>query len=75
MNIEDFTTRVEQEFEEMEPGTLTPDMDYRDISGWSSMYALILIAMISVEYGFTLTGEDLQSTRTVRDLFNLINRE
>lgn len=75
MTIEDFTTRVEQEFEEMEQGTLTPDMDYRDINGWSSMYALILIAMIDVEYGFTLSGEDLKSTKTVRDLFNLITKK
>ena len=33
MNIEDFTAKVEQEFEEMEQGTLTPDTDYRDING------------------------------------------
>jgi acyl carrier protein len=72
MNLEDFIKKIEAEIEDLEPGTLTADKDYREIDQWSSMYALILIAMIDTEYDVTLSGEDLKSSTTVRDLYNIV---
>ncbi|MCB0401881.1 MAG: hypothetical protein KDD41_07345 [Flavobacteriales bacterium] len=72
MDIDGFIKKVEAEIEDLEPGTLTADKDYREIEQWSSMYALILIAMIDTEYGVTLTGEDLKKTYTLRDLYHTI---
>jgi acyl carrier protein len=72
MNLEDFIKKVEVEIEDLESGTLTADKDYREIEQWSSMYALILIAMIDTEYDVTLTGEDLKASITVRDLYDIV---
>lgn len=72
MNLDEFVIKIEQEIEDLTPGTLTPDKDYREIEQWSSMYALILIAMIDTEYGVTLTGEDLKQSKTVRDLYEIV---
>ena len=44
--IEEFTKGLEVEFEDVEPGTLSPDMNYKNIKGWSSMHALIIIAFV-----------------------------
>jgi hypothetical protein len=42
MDIHEFTKQIEAEFEEVEPGTITPTTNYREIKSWSSMYALIV---------------------------------
>jgi len=72
MSLEIFVKQVEEEIEDLEPGTLTADKDYRTIEQWSSMYALILIAMIDTEYDVTITGEDLKKCITLRDLYNTV---
>jgi len=72
MNIEEFTQKLEAEFEEMEPGTLAPDTVYKSIKGWSSMHALIIIAFVDAEFDTILSGADLKATSTIGDLYNLI---
>lgn len=63
---------IENEFEELEKGTLTPQTNYREIKDWSSMHALIIIALIDSEYDVLLKGDDLKETQTIQDLFNLV---
>jgi acyl carrier protein len=72
MELNDFFKKIESEIEDLEPGSLTPDKDYRELEQWSSMYALIIIALIDTEYNVTLTGEDLKNTSTVRDLYDVV---
>jgi acyl carrier protein len=72
MKLDDFTKKIEAEIEDLEAGTLTPDQDYRELEQWSSMYALIVMALIDTEYDVTLSGEDLKKTNTIRDLFELV---
>ena len=71
--ISTFITRIEAEIEGIAPGSLKADTNYRQIPEWSSMYALILIALAETEYNVTVTGEDLRQCNTVEDLYNLIN--
>ena len=72
MDLNEFVRKVEAEIEDLEPGSLTANKDYREIEQWSSMYALILIAMIDTEYDVTLSGEDLKQSKTVRDLYKIV---
>ncbi|KJS04816.1 MAG: acyl carrier protein [Flavobacteriales bacterium BRH_c54] len=72
MNIKTFIENIEHEFEELEKGTLNPETNYREIEGWSSMHALIIIALIDSEYDILLKGDDLKETQTIQDLFNLV---
>ena len=72
MDLNEFVSKVEAEIEDLEVGSLTADKDYREIEQWSSMYALILIAMIDTEYDVTLSGEDLKQSKTVRDLYEIV---
>lgn len=72
MTIEEFTTQLEAEFEEIEPGSVKPDTGYRDIKGWSSMYALIIIAFVDTNFDVALTASDLKSSQTIRDLYNIV---
>ena len=72
MEIGVFIKQIEEEIEEFEPGVLKPETNYRDIEDWSSMHALIIIALASTEYDVTLTGEDLRNCNTVQDLYELV---
>lgn len=72
ISIEEFTKGLEVEFEDVEPGTLTPETNYKNIKGWSSMHALIIIAYVDSNCNIILTGADLKSAQTVRDLYNIV---
>ena len=71
-NLNDFIQKLEAEFDELEKGTLKPQTSFRDLEEWSSMHALIIIALIDTEYEVTITGEDLKTAETVEDLYNII---
>ncbi len=72
MDINTFIEKLEEEFEDVEAGTLQADTSYKDIEGWDSMHALIIIAMVDIEYSITLTGEDLQKAVTIQDIFDIV---
>jgi acyl carrier protein len=70
--IGDFIEKLERELDMIEPGTLKPDVNYRSIPNWSSMYALIIVALCETEYDVAVTGEDLRKCNTVSDLYELV---
>ena len=74
-DINDFIKKIEAEFEEISPGTLKPDTSFREMKDWSSMHALIIIALIDTEYGVSVNAEDMRSVSTIRELFDLISNK
>ena len=72
MDIQELIIYIEEEFEEVDKGTLLPESSIRDIEGWSSMHALILIALVDNHYDILLTGEELKNALTIQDLYNAI---
>jgi acyl carrier protein len=72
MTLNEFTQLLEKEFEDIPPGTLTPQTNYRDIPNWSSMHALIIIAFVDTNFGVELTASDLKNTQTIQDLYSVI---
>jgi acyl carrier protein len=71
-DISTFIKKLETELDGIEPGTLKPEVNYREIPAWSSMYALVVIAFSETEYDVTLTGGDLRNCNTVQDLYDLV---
>jgi acyl carrier protein len=72
LTIEDFILKIEDEFDELEPGKLKPESTFRDMFDWNSINALVLIAMVKTEYDVTLNADDLVKSKAVNDVFNLI---
>ncbi|MBP8033111.1 MAG: acyl carrier protein [Bacteroidia bacterium] len=72
MNITEFIKNIETEIDEFEDGSLRPDTNLRQTKAWTSMHALILIALIDTEYNVTINGEDLRSITSIEDLFNIV---
>lgn len=72
INVNEFTKLLEEEFDDIEEGTLKPETSYRNIPNFSSMYALIIIAFIDNQFDVLLTGEDLKKAETIADLYNIV---
>jgi len=72
MKIEDFIARLEEEYEDLAPGSLNPGSVFREVFEWNSINALILIAMVKTEYDVTINAEDIATSKTVEDLYRII---
>ncbi|MEA3504171.1 MAG: acyl carrier protein [Bacteroidota bacterium] len=72
MSVTKFIEFIEEEFEELEAGSLKPDSEFRDSFEWNSVNALIIIALVDSEYDVSISADDIQNSKTVQDLFNRI---
>ena len=70
--IEDFILKLEAEFEDLEPGKLKPESNFREAFEWNSINALILIALIKTEYNVSINAEDIQKSKSVNDIFGIV---
>ena len=48
------------------------EVEFRELETWSSMNALLVIAMVEEMYDVNVTGEELQACKTVEDIFNKV---
>lgn len=70
--IEEFIQKLEGEFEDLEPGKLKPESNFREAFEWNSINALILIALIKTEYNVSINAEDIQKSKSVNDIFGIV---
>ena len=71
MEEEKFLEQFIAQFDD-EPTGVTMDTDFRDIDDWDSLTALGIISMIDDEYNVKVSGEELKSSKSVRDIFNIV---
>ena len=71
MEINDFIEKVMEQFDDA-PETLVATDKFRDVDGYSSLTALMLLSMFDEEYGVTVTGDDMRKMETIQDLFDLV---
>jgi acyl carrier protein len=72
MNIKDFILKVEAEFEDLEPGSLTPLTILKEAFTWDSVNALIFLAHVNVEYDVEISANELIEANTIQDLYDLV---
>ena len=69
MEEEKFLEQFIAQFDD-EPTGVTMDTDFRDID--DSLTALGVISMIDDEYNVKVSGDELKSSKSVRDVFNIV---
>ncbi len=74
ISINEFIEKVKETLE-VNDDNITSETGIRDFPNWSSMNALIIIAMFETDFDITLTGEDLRNCNTVTDLYNLLTKK
>lgn len=72
MGIEEFIGSIEEEFEGMQPGSIKEDTIFRNLEGWNSMLALIIIAKIDSTCNITITAEELANCDTIIELYSIV---
>lgn len=72
MNITDFISKIEEEFEDLQPNSLAPEDVLKEKFTWDSINALIFLAHVNVEYDVEITAEELIKSVTVQDLYDLV---
>ena len=72
MNISAFIAKVEAEFEDVEPGTLTPTTILKEAFTWDSVNALIFLAHVNVEYDVEISANELIEAVSINDLYELV---
>ncbi len=72
MELKDFIVNFAEQFDDIENVELTENTRFRDIEGYTSLVALMIITMIDEEYNVTISGDDMRSVNTVGELFNLV---
>lgn len=70
MNIANFISDVADQFDD--PVELTPETRFRELDGWSSLVALLIIIMVDEEYSIVLPPEEMRKTMTIQELFDLV---
>jgi acyl carrier protein len=73
MEISKFVQDFELLLDEVEPGSIQAETIFRDLEEWSSLIALVVIAMVDEEYDVKLSGDDIRTSVTVKDLFDKIS--
>jgi acyl carrier protein len=72
MDSKEFLENFEMQFDEVDSNSLTMETVYRDIPEWSSLSALLVIAMISTEYDVVINGDTIRNSNTIGDLFEFV---
>ncbi len=63
---------IEETFD-VDPGTITPEMELEYIDEWSSLTKLSLVVMLDDECGKTINNDIIKSLKTVQDIMDLMD--
>lgn len=73
MELNEFVKAFAAEFDDTPEEQFTPATSFRELDEWGSLVALSIISMIDDEMDVQITGADLRASKTIEDLFNLVN--
>ena len=72
MDINDFIEKFAACLHHTPSSVISPETEFKKLDEWSSIFALIVIAMVDSDYHKVLDAEDIRNSRSLSDLFNLI---
>jgi acyl carrier protein len=70
--ISQFIDNFQSAVDFQEPVEISSGTELASLAEWDSLAALGVIVMFDMEYGKTITGNDLKSCKTIADLFALL---
>ena len=72
MEINNFLENFKNILDDTDVSLINIDTVFRELEEWSSLTALSLIAMVDEAYSVKLTGDDIKSSKSLNDIFNII---
>lgn len=75
MNLHEFTMGFAEQFDETDVSEINANTVYQDLEEWSSLTVMTIIAFVKTTYNKTITGQEIRSCQTVKELFELIQQK
>lgn len=75
MDLSEFITNFADQFEDTDASEITESTDFKELDEWSSLTGMGVIAMTRLEYGKQISGAEIRSCKTVKDLYDLIKNK
>lgn len=72
MESAEFLENFKQQFIDAEDISLELDSNFRDLDSFDSLTGMAIIMMIEDEYGKQVTDDEFKSSKSVRELFELV---
>jgi len=72
MELQNFITNFADQFDDTDANEITATTKFRELEEWSSLTALVIIAFAKINYKKNITGAEIRSCETVRDLYDFI---
>lgn len=72
MNLQEFIENFAAQFDETDATEFTADTKFKQLDEWSSLTALSIIAMVDDEYDVIIKGNDIISSDTIQDLYDVV---
>ena len=74
MDISEFVKQFADQFMNPNETVFSADTKFHELSGWTSMTALMVIAMIEDNFGTTVPSEVIRDAETIQDLFDAVQK-
>lgn len=75
MNVNEFVTLFAEQFDTLPDVALTPETKFHELSGWTSMTALLVITVIEENFGVLISSNEFRDTKTIQELYDLIMKK
>lgn len=72
MEITEFIKHFAEQFDEIDSSKLNQETRFKELTEWSSLVALSIIAMVDEEYDVRIKGDDIRNSTTIFDLFEIV---
>lgn len=70
--LDEFVEKIRRELQN--EITVTPDVPFRELKGFSSIHVLLVYNFLVQEYGVTLDIEEFTRIKTLRELYELVKK-
>jgi acyl carrier protein len=72
MDLQEFVGKFAEQFDETDASEFKTDTEFKALADWTSMTALLVIAMVNDEYDVIIKGDDIRKSTTIEELFNIV---
>ena len=73
MELNQFIKNFAAQFDETDTSVFTAQTKFKELDEWSSLLALVIIAMADNDYNVQLKADDIRNSDTINDLYEIIN--
>lgn len=75
MDIHEFIENFAAQFDDTDAALFTAETRFKQLDEWSSLTALSIIAMVDDEYDVIIKGNDIITSDTIQDLYNIVEKQ